>query len=225
VLVVPVVVLTLLRWRRRQVPAIQAALAASLPLYILVLAFSYRHNPWIGRFMLIPAALVAPLLGTVLKTPRYATVVLAVALATLASTVLFNHAKPSGIGRPASVWHMTRTEAQSVQRPAMRRVLATLEACVPPDARIGYVLDRDDWDYPLYGRSLARTLVSLTDEPARQQLSSAELRGLNWALVRHRLVAAFPPGWTSLRFRGSGLDLLARTRNLAARGSGCRPAA
>jgi hypothetical protein len=225
VLVVPIVVITLLRWRWNKAPRIHGVLALSLPLYVAALAFSYRYNPWIGRFMLIPAALVAPLFGTVQRMPRYAALVMTVALLTLGSTLLFNHAKPSGLGDGSSIWSMTRAQAQSVQRPQMRSVLAAVHACVPRDARIGYVLGGDDWDYPLYGATLSRRLVRLSkqaDQARRQLLDSAQLRGLSWVLVRRRLVADVPAGWTPLRFRGSGLDLLVPSHSLEAVHARCR---
>jgi hypothetical protein len=219
VLVIPIVVLTLRRWRRRRVPSIQGALALALPLYVVTLALAYRYNPWIGRFMLTPAALVAPLFGTVLKTPRYATFVLGIALVTLVSTLLFNHAKPSGIAGGSSIWSMTRVQAQSVQRPGMRPVLASLQVCVPVDARIGYVLNGDDWDYPLYGDGLSRSLVRLStkaDQDRSEHLQAVQMRGLTWALVRRGLIEAVPSGWRAVRFRGSGLELLVRQPRPAA---------
>ena len=45
----------------------QAALAAALPLYVVGLALAYRYNPWIGRFMLTPAALTMPLAAAVYR--------------------------------------------------------------------------------------------------------------------------------------------------------------
>ena len=206
-LVLPVIVLTVRRWAHGHASRLEVSLAAALPLYLLTLAAANTYNQFLGRFLITPVALTAPLFATVLKYRRYAAVVGAVAMQTLATSLLFDHAKPSGFFGTTSIWGMTRAEAQSVQRPAMRPVLEALDRRVPPNARVGYVLGSDDWDYPLYGRRLTRRLVKLDPHRAFGEATSA---GLEWQLVRQRLVGPAPPGWQVQRFQASRLALLQR---------------
>ena len=206
-LVLPVIVLTVRRWAHGHASRLELSLAAAVPLYLLTLAAANTYNQFLGRFLITPVALTAPLFATVLNYRRYAAVVGAVAMLTLATSLLFDHAKPSGFFGTTSIWGMTRAEAQSVQRPAMRPVLQALDRRVPPNARVGYVLGSDDWDYPLYGRRLTRRLVKLDPHRTFAEATSA---GLEWQLVRQRLVGPAPPGWQVQRFRASRLALLQR---------------
>ncbi|MFL5980851.1 MAG: ArnT family glycosyltransferase [Gaiellaceae bacterium] len=207
VLVVPVIVLTLRRYLRGNATRLEAATAAALPLYAIALAYSYRFNPWIGRFMLTPAALVAALFGSVYHHRRYTLAVTALAIATLTTTVVFNHAKPSGIGDGPSIWTMTRAQAQAVQRPVMRPVLATVAACVPAHAAIGYDIGDNDWDYPLFGDRLTRRIVRLERSALFQE---ADRLKLGWVLIARRGATKPPSEWLARTFREPGLILLQR---------------
>ena len=207
VVVVPVIVLTLRRYRRGQATRLEAAAAAALPLYVIALAFVYRSNPWVGRFMLTPAALVAALFGSVYHHRRYALAVTVVATITVATTLGFNHAEPSGIGSAQSIWTMTRADAQGAQRPPMRPVLEAIAECVPPHATIGYDIGGDDWDYPLFGDRLTRKIVRLDDSTFLQE---AHELGLDWVLARHPGAPMHRTGWWVRAFRRSGLTLFQR---------------
>ncbi|MEA2168444.1 MAG: hypothetical protein QOF76_1744, partial [Solirubrobacteraceae bacterium] len=134
---VPVVLAALLRWLRRRASTLEAALALGLPLYVLGVAMSYRYNPYIGRYMLTPVALVAPLVGRIARSLAYATVVVVVGVGTLAVALVGNHAKPAGLGATRSIWTMPRAQAMSIERPPMQAFIEELEACVPPTARLG----------------------------------------------------------------------------------------
>ena len=172
------IVLTVRRWAHGHASRLELSLAAAVPLYLLTLAAANTYNQFLGRFLITPVALTAPLFATVLNYRRYAAVVGAVAMLTLATSLLFDHAKPSGFFGTPSIWGMTRAEAQSVQRPAMRPVLEALDRRVPPNARVGYVLGSDDWDYPLYGRRLTRRLVKLDPH---QHIRRGDKRGTRMA--------------------------------------------
>jgi hypothetical protein len=212
-LVVPIVVRTLRRRRTGKASSLEGALALSLPLFVVVLAFGYRYNDWIGRFMLVPGALVAPLAAAVYRHRRYTAALVGVAVVGLFSTIAFNHVKPSGVLTASSIWTASRAEAAAEQRPAMEPVLQTIERCVPPQAEVGYALGEDDWDYPLYGPRFQRSLVRLR---AGTALAAARRAGIRWVVARHRLLGPLRPGWTAVRFPATGLVVLARTRSLAA---------
>jgi hypothetical protein len=206
--ILPVVAATLLRWLRRRCDPRLGAIALALPLFVAGLSLAYRFNPWIGRFLVVPIVLV-----TALAAPLYARRLLLVpvvmtAVATLAATHLFNHAKPSGLGEATSVWSLDRDEVQSLQRPALAAPLAALDA-LPPDGRIGYVLGEDEWHYPLYGSTLRREVRML---PAVGTLARAESAGVRWIVLgaEGRVPPSYP-GWRVQRFSRSGWKILYRS--------------
>jgi len=206
-LILPLAVVTLFRMHRRR-PTLVFALAAAVPIYVVTLAAVYEFNVWVGRFMLTPMALATPLVARIHSHRRLAALVAGVGVVTLAAVLMMNHAKPSGVGARQSVWTMTRPQAQAVQRPSMRPVLQALAACVPSNARVGYVLGEDDWDYPLYGARLTRSLVRLPRKGAYRRAAAADLE---WLLVRRSLVGRLPEtGWFATRFPNAGLVLLQR---------------
>jgi dolichyl-phosphate-mannose-protein mannosyltransferase len=212
-LVAPIVVRTLRRWRSGAASPLEGTLALSLPLFVAVLALGYRYNAWIGRFMLVPGALVAPLAASIHHRRRYAASVVGVAIAALAGTLAFDAVKPSGFRTASSIWTASPAHAEAGQRPAMEPVLRAIRSCIPATAAVGYVLGEDDWDYPLYGPRLERTLVRL---PLGAALAGAERAHVDWAIARSRLLGPMLPGWADVNFPASGLVLLARDRSLAA---------
>jgi hypothetical protein len=213
---VPVLVLTLVRAARARRPTLAAALALVLPLYVVALALAYKYNPWIGRYLLTPVALAAPLLGPIARHRAVAVLAVAVGLGTLGYGLVESNGKPSGLGAGRSIWTMPRSEAQSIERPPMSVFFHGIEACVPPHARLGYAIDESDWDYPLFGRDLTRVPVRL---PRADPVAAATARGLQWLVVRNRyLPQPPPPPWQVTVLGITNFDLLTR-------GAPCRLAA
>jgi hypothetical protein len=204
IVIVPVVVGTLAAAaRRRPRCSLSTALAASLPVYLVALAVTYRFNPWVGRFLLTPIALVAPLASTVYGRRRYAAVVAVVGTAALGASLLIDYAKPSGIDGRRSIWSMPRPVAQAVPRPPLRRLLVVLDRRVPRSASVMAVLNGDDWDYPLYGRRLSRRVVERDGPRLGAEAAAANVQ---WILVR-RHVGRIPNGWRTIPFPHTGLLL------------------
>ena len=205
--IVPVVVLALRRAVRSRTLTLEAALALALPTFVLALAYTYKFNSWIGRFLLVPVVLVAPLVALLFERRRYIVTVALLGVFALFLSLTLDTVKPAGLfGRP-SIWTMTRPQALALSRPAMLPALLRFES-IPSHARIGYSIAEDDWDYPLYGRDLTRTPVRL---PAGAQLATADRRGLRWLVVQDGDPRSRPrDGWTRERLGKSGLDLLRR---------------
>jgi hypothetical protein len=208
VVIAPIVILTLARRVRGSASRLEMILALSIPLYIVGLAATNAFNPFMGRFLLTPVALVAPLFGRILRIRFYAVAVTAMSMFTLASNLVLDHAKPSGLTGGTSIWALTRDQAQTLQQPALLPMVRALSTRVPTTARIGYVLGGDDWDYPLYGPGLARKLVQL--DPQHVFSDAAHLH-LQWILVRRSKVGPIDPAWQATRFPSTGLMLLHRS--------------
>ena len=58
--------------------------AAALPLFVVLLALESKYNPWLSRFLLVPAALTAPLLAGLARWRVGIAAVVVVAVAQLA---------------------------------------------------------------------------------------------------------------------------------------------
>lgn len=221
VLLVPLALGWLVAWARRRAGLRHAALALAPLLFVVVLALAYRYNGWIGRFMIVPVALVLPLGAWAYERRLLGRRVLAAGLAvagalTLALAHAYNNAKPTGLdGRPA-VWTLSREQAQALTRPALAGVLEGLAQHVPQGKRVGTILGEDDWDYPLYGPRLDRRLVPVSPGVA-YPLSAARSARLHWVVAGVGIAAPpLEPQWNrlDLGIPGQGWTLLLRSEEL-----------
>jgi hypothetical protein len=185
-------------------------LALSLPLFVVGVALAYRYNMWIGRFMVLPVALTMPLAAWLYSWRLASTLAVALACVFLPLAEVRNQLHPA-----PDAWRMSRVDGQTIIWPRLRPVIRAVDARVPADARLGYVLGSDDWSYPLYGPTLERRLEQL---PRRRTLAVARRRGLSWVVVAHRVrggdgyVATRLGHWTLLRYDASRLASSSRRR-------------
>ena len=154
----PVLAVTAHRADRRRL-----ALALTLPSYVLLLGLYAKYNIWITRFMIVPAALSAPLFGHLLRSRAAVCAVLAVAALTVGLALQNDDNKPLAgvVGRP---WNLDQLGAlrESDAEPLGREVAAALVAykrLVPAGSCVGAVLDPDEWSYPLWGPRLQNRVV------------------------------------------------------------------
>ena len=136
---------------RRRVSARWFVLAASLPLFLLLLALQVKFNPWFSRFLIIPAALTAPLLASLLRSRRAAAAWLAVGFLVIALgiTRLDTKRLVSPYGAP---WHLSQAAALAESgHGAPARALAAYDRLVPARAPVGAVLTDGDPSYLLGG--------------------------------------------------------------------------
>jgi hypothetical protein len=83
-------------------------------------------------------------------------------------------------------------------------VLEAVQARVPANARLGVDLAPLDWEYPLWGPRLGRTLVWL---PSQHPLEGAA--GLDWVVLGAGIHAT-APGWCAQHFPSVKWTLLHR---------------
>lgn len=189
-LLLPLSIVVPLLWWRRRAAAAHAALAVSLPLYVLGIALAYRYNPWIGRFMLTPAALAMPLAALVWRVRLWRFRVLAwgaalVGAATLYGAHAYSTTKPTGKEGTTPVWRLSRGEAIAVRLPAMLKTLVGVDIAVPEHATILAVVGENDFVYALYGPHLTRRVVTVKPEelgfrPWQDLLRRADEAGADW---------------------------------------------
>lgn len=158
------VLLALWHWRRY--PAL-AILAAAMLVFLLTQAASSPYDPWRGRYFLISAFFAVPTVGLALvATARWwrgyvlGIVVLGVLCAFSAVLLRNNGAILPAYGKP-SVFSLNRIEQLSRNRPRMTAVLAAYEKQVPSAAVVAVALSADQYEYPLFGDGLSRTLLPI----------------------------------------------------------------
>jgi len=168
---------------RRRDPR-QLALALALPSYLVLLALYAKYNIWITRFLIVPAALTAPLFARMFVNRLATAALLVVASVTVGLTLAHDASKPLGgkLGRP---WELTQSEAlrEFPAEPTGRWVAASLTAydrLVPPNACVGAVLDPDEPSYLLWGPSLRHHIVFLSSLGA---LQGAYASGLGYVVI------------------------------------------
>jgi len=186
-----------LAWARRSTLPVRGALALALPYAVVFLALAHPYDRFTGRLLIAPVALTAALAAWVYGRRWVTPFVGALAATTLVLAVVFNEAKPVGV-RGAAVWTLSRTEAQTLKDPPLGEVVAALDARVPADGRLGAVLRKSAWSYPLYGRTLGRRVTYL--EPGGA-LAAARRLGLRWVVFSDGVpVERSAPGWRFTEF-------------------------
>ncbi len=152
-------VLAPLKTRRIELPWL---LGSGVLSYLLLFSLLLRWSPFQQRLLITMMALAAPLLGLAaqrlwqwrLGRPLVQIAVLYVALTGLSAAV-DNSIKPLG------AWNADRISVQVITRPDMGPILRRVATSVPTTARVGTLLQDGDWDYPLFGPRLERTIEPL----------------------------------------------------------------
>jgi hypothetical protein len=168
-------------WARGRVDRRVAALASALPIAVLAFALMLSYTPYVGRYFIGPVALVMPLAALVYRRPVLARAAALVGVLVLAVAHVFNLAKPIGLAGSTPVWSLTRADAQALEWTAMRPVLRRVAKEVPENARVGVVLDAQDWSYPFFGSRLGREVTYL--EPGDSVGAEAAARHVSWLIV------------------------------------------
>ena len=192
---------------RRQVQARWVVLASALPTFLVLLALQVKFNPWFSRFLIIPAALTAPLLAALLRgritTLAWLAVgffVIALGITRLDSKRLF-----SPYGAP---WHLTQEAALAESgHVAPAQALAAYDRLVPDGVPVGAVLTDGDPSYLLGGSALRRRVLFLPQDGA-EALAAAVRARLDYVVIAdqvHQRPAArrfAGAGWTVHRLAG-----------------------
>lgn len=173
--------LTAVGYRARRAGAQQLALALALPVFLILLGLQASYNPFLTRFLLVPAVLTAPLFGILYRSRAAAAAILAVAAISITLTLEHDHTKPfPGIaGRP---WRLTQVQALEylVWVPEIAPALADYESRVPARACVGAIIGPDEPAYLLWGSQLAHHVVYL---PLNGALAAAYRSGLFYVVI------------------------------------------
>jgi hypothetical protein len=156
--------------------------------FLVLLGLYAGYNIWLTRFLIVPAALAAPLFAVLLRSRVATLAVLLVGGVTVFYTLAYNDSKPA-LGHAATVygepWALDQATAlaENPSGQTARRAAAGLRAydrVVPATACVGAVLDPDEWSYPLWGPKLEHRLYFL---PSLAALATAENENLRYVIV------------------------------------------
>lgn len=192
-------VAALLAYRARRVGLDRLALALALPSFLVLLSLYSASNPFLTRFLLVPAVLTAPLFGVLFVSRTAIVALLTVAFLTVAVTLSESRTKPldGPQGRP---WELSQaTAVMQTWQPAAGQALAEFDRLVPSRACVGAVLAPDEPSYLLWGRSLERRIVFL---PVNAALVEAYEHGLFYVVV-----SAGPNSWVVPQFEADGWSI------------------
>jgi hypothetical protein len=175
----PILAFTARRRDRRQL-----ALALALPSFLILLGFYAKYNIWLTRFLLVPAALTAPLFGRLVRGRAATAAVLVVAATTVGLVLVHDESKPlSGLaGRP---WQLSQADALK-ENPATvtgKRAgvaLVAYDRRVPATACVGAILDPDEWSYELWGPRFQHRIFFL---PSLTAVATAVKDNLDYVIV------------------------------------------
>jgi hypothetical protein len=164
--------LTLWRGARRQVDTPRLLLGLALPLAVVGFALTSKYNPWMNRFLLLPAALTMPLLAPLSRRRSLSAGIAVVAVVGLGLAHVESEHKPlDGATRP---WELSRAEAmRQTFLPRVGDAVEEFDRVVPPDACVGVVLGVDEPVYLLYGSDLERGVVYLRSETTVGDIEAA----------------------------------------------------
>lgn len=179
VVLLAVPVTTVFAYFARRVDSRQFALACALPLFLVVLALGSTFNVWLGRFLIVPVALTAPLFAMLFRGSAATAAYLAVGVLVAVLVVVGDRTKvlTSPLGAP---WNLTRVEAVTAAQPPAARGYAALERALPSGGCVGAVLSSEDPSYLLGGPSFSRRVVYL---PANDPVPAAQRSGLRYVVI------------------------------------------
>ena len=182
----------------RRAKRTRASFALAVPLFAVELALTYKYNPWLGRFMIMPVALGLVLAARVYTMRIVAALCATVGILFLAFALVHNVRKPIGFDGTTPVWSLGRDAAEGLVNPGAAQLFQAFDAVVPSHARVGVLFGDDDWDYPLYGPHLTRHLVALGPP---ESFAEANEQRLDWVVVGN-VSASVPTGWAKADLGG-----------------------
>jgi glycosyl transferase family 87 len=175
VVLIGIPIVTAAAFFARKVDARHLALACAMPSFLILLSLGSGFNPWLARFLIIPAALAAPLFGRLFRDRATIAAYLLVSVVVIGFGISRDQTKRlfSEFGAP---WHLSHAQALAEdQQPRAGRGFDALQKTVPLDACIGAVLGNNSPSYLLGGANFRRRVVYLSFDGAVPEAAKARL--------------------------------------------------
>jgi Glycosyltransferase family 87 len=189
---------TLVAFLRHRAALRELVLAAAVPLFYVLLA-QETFNYFMTRFLIVPAALTAPLAARLLGTPAARAAFLAVGALVVGQVVTKDPSRPldGAYGRP---WQLTQVDAAYLtDERGVGDAVAALGRDVPARACVGAVLGSNEPAYFLYGPRLERRVVFL---PVASAVADAYRH-----FVSYVVISTGENRWAAGTFRRSGWQI------------------
>ena len=175
VVLIAIPVVTAAAYFRHKVDIRHLALACALPIFVILLSLQTRFNPWLPRYLIVPAVLTAPLFSRLFRSRTTTAAYLVVSCLLLGLALTRDTTKMLG-GSYGPPWQISWVQAlEERDQPYAAAGLAALDETVPANACVGAVLDGDNPSYLLSGRDFRRRVVYLSLDGAVPEASRAHL--------------------------------------------------
>jgi hypothetical protein len=137
-------------------------------LFVLAQAYSGPYDPWRGRYFIACAVFVVPAVGACVRadnrfTRLYVLLVVFVGCVSAVSAVVRrdNSTLISLRERTLFLFTMDRMHQLTRNRPDYYEPLEAFDRLVPSHATVAVALERNSFEYPLFGERLTRTIVPI----------------------------------------------------------------
>ena len=178
--------------RRKRLPLLALALAASPLAFVAGMSIVTEYHPLNGRFAMGGVALAAATWGVVRRSPVGAAAAVAVAATTVVLSLVAFTERPAGVGlleasRRPSVWQLPRGWSQSNQ-PEIAQMIEHLAAAAADGTTIAVTRNPDIYPFAFVGYPSLDHRLAYADT-----LAEAAARKADWAVLPLR--GGCVPGW------------------------------
>lgn len=170
-----------LRSRQNNIRWILAVLGVG---FVLTFSALIYWSPYKGRYFILPVAAVSPLTYFFYSEKKNRVIgwVITVLTMLLAVSIVVNNGTKPLVGTNA-IWNKDFLTLQTLTNSPMKEVIQLVDGKVPQYATLATRLEQDDWDYPFFGRNLARKIVQLDPHANRIDVAQARLMKADFLLI------------------------------------------
>ncbi|MFT5884028.1 MAG: hypothetical protein ACI9IP_000480 [Arcticibacterium sp.] len=163
-LVLPVIVLLLFFWRKREGASLALIFMLAGLLHFLSLCFSAPYDPIKGRYFMNMAVWFLPLLAWFFKENKGMKYILACSFVIAISAIFtLSHRSLYPLFGENSIFRIDRLSQVMLTRPETKSAYERFDELVPEDAvvALGTQQEHEDYIYPLWGKDFKRTLIPI----------------------------------------------------------------
>lgn len=184
---------SLVRGIKKRKPT-ELGLVATFIIYSAGIIFSRPGwDAYQGRYFLSVAVLTTPLIDIFAKnttlTKIVRSILMIVMILIIATTHLLNEGKPAVVfdNNPSlireSIWEMDRIDRITTQNKQLRYILRKVKEIVPPNARVGLLIDTGVWDYPFFREDFSQKLIPIAPKELALNEEWIRANGIEYILM------------------------------------------
>lgn len=172
----------------------ELGLVATFIIYAVCIIFSRPGwDAYQGRYFLSVAVLTTPLIDIFTKNTSFTKIVrstlMILMILIIATTHLLNEGKPAAVfdNNPSlireSIWEMDRIDRITIQNKQLRYILRKVKEIVPPNARVGLLIDTGIWDYPFFLENFSQKLIPIAPKELALNEEWVRANGIEYILM------------------------------------------